>query len=88
MSIGAILPEVTLLLLLKVLANLCLIVVVRNVEHLVLNFHRQLLLNKNNVVDKKLGVLKRQNFSQEDSNLPHPSVLTQHLREQNDNHCP
>ena len=40
MSIGAVLAEVTLLLLLKVLAYLCLKVVVRNVEHLVLHFDR------------------------------------------------
>ena len=42
-SIGAVLAEVTLLLLLKVLADLRLIVVVRNVEHLVLHLYRQLL---------------------------------------------
>ena len=51
MGIGAVFAEVTLLLLLKVLANLCLIVVVRNVKHLVLDFYWELLLNnENNVV--------------------------------------
>ena len=62
MSICAVLAEVTLLLLLKVLANLCLIVVVRNVKHLVLYFYRQLLSNKNNVIKNRFSVLILSDF--------------------------
>ena len=43
MGVRAVLAEVTLLLQLKVLANLGLVVVVRYVKHLVLNFDGQLL---------------------------------------------
>ena len=45
MSISAVLSEVTLLLLLEVLAHLRLVVVVRDVEHLVLNLNWKLLIH-------------------------------------------
>lgn len=50
-GVGAVLAEVTLLLLLKVLANLGFVVVVGDVEHFVLHFNRKLLKKQQHKVN-------------------------------------
>lgn len=48
MCIGTILAKMALLLLLEVLAHLCFVVVVRDVQHLILDFNRKLLQEEGN----------------------------------------